>query len=679
VVAIKFNPEDYRETSTLELMKQARRWLLWKSVPNPDPNKKPLKVPHYASGEKRGETDTLEDVAQLATYAEAKAALAAKKMTGLGFALGLDQATGEHWQGFDRDGSREGMYTAAFGYCEVSPSGNGFHVIGAGTPFRSRKHDGNEVYSGGRFFTFTGDVVFDGSLVDLTQTWVGKYTKSISGNDGEQYTNGHDLSEDGPREPVALTAKETKDLASALQALDSDTYDNWYRVFLALRGVIGGKEIAREWSRRSDKHSEAEFEKKFDTVGDPRGHWRSIFKWAKAEAGWDPATQSKSLKGPMVPWDYNISSLQPIEYLLDGFVPIGAWTISGSAGVGKTSIIVPWACMIAGVTQKNILTPPIRRMVYLFSEDIGQVESIIFGMKMIGFIDPNTTSDEEIKKWLKIIPSAKRSVGEICSELEKLLREAEPVMYMGHVVEPLVIFDTAVSNMEIKDQNDNAVIGSYISNIREVVGKTSIWFITHVSKASKNGDPESMSARGADSWVADVQGEMIIFKDPGNSELRRAMLGKCRGAPKFTEVVCHSEVREVKVATWWGEEQTILCRAAVVFTPSDKNDRTAAAAKAKAEELAGEEIARVTHVKTAFKEMLAKGSHVMRVGRGAHHIEVPAGSIECPVRDLLVKLALSKKYEEWIVQCLTESFPHQKYHGSNDTVAIVFAGSEAKE
>jgi RecA-family ATPase len=50
-------------------MRNSGRWLLWKSEPNPDPTKKPRKVPYYADGQRRkGVLDSPTDMAKLATF-----------------------------------------------------------------------------------------------------------------------------------------------------------------------------------------------------------------------------------------------------------------------------------------------------------------------------------------------------------------------------------------------------------------------------------------------------------------------------------------------------------------------------------------------------------------------------------------------------------------------------------
>ena len=79
-------PEWLQPSSALTAMKAARRWMLHHE-----------KRPFYASGKPRsGTLDSPQDLAQLVSFTEAQAALAANpKFSGLGFALG------HGWQGID--------------------------------------------------------------------------------------------------------------------------------------------------------------------------------------------------------------------------------------------------------------------------------------------------------------------------------------------------------------------------------------------------------------------------------------------------------------------------------------------------------------------------------------------------------------------------------------------------
>ena len=146
------------------VMRDARRWLLWREEPNPDPTKKPRKVPYYIDGNRRsGSLDTSEDWGRLAGFEDAVIALQGGRYTGLGFALGPD-GTGQFWQGIDFDHLDQHPELVKLinflpGYRERSPSGNGVHAIGFGRHFRAlgSNASGIEAYASGRFFTVTGD------------------------------------------------------------------------------------------------------------------------------------------------------------------------------------------------------------------------------------------------------------------------------------------------------------------------------------------------------------------------------------------------------------------------------------------------------------------------------------------------------------------------------------------
>ena len=88
--------------NTFARMKSARRWLLWREVPEPG-KPKPRKVPYYLTGrERHGKLDTEADRSALGTYADACRILVQKPMDwNLGFGLGPDGDA--HWQGVDLD------------------------------------------------------------------------------------------------------------------------------------------------------------------------------------------------------------------------------------------------------------------------------------------------------------------------------------------------------------------------------------------------------------------------------------------------------------------------------------------------------------------------------------------------------------------------------------------------
>ncbi len=662
--------------STWLRMVAARRWMVWKEEPNPTAGLKNLKVPYYPGDlEKRqGKLDTPEDLARLGTYDQCLNICKGSNKWHMAFALGPDGMRSQEghqlgWQGYDRDGSvifPTECEEKGGGYFEISPSGNGSHWIGYGQLFKTKFVKGElfneEWYSYGRFLTVTEKKTWDGPIIDLFE-----YAPNAQHVDREEV--------DLPPQPMsALNAKELRDLRDALRHLDPDPYDNWYRVLMILRQVEGGRALAMEWSQRSDKHKDREFERKFDTVGEPVGHWKSIFQWAK-DAGWDPvaaAVLGAQRKGPLEPVKYSSSEAKPIEFVMDGWVACGSLTIAGSGGVGKTTLIMPWAATIAHLTQKNLLTPTVRRDIVYVTEDVGQAERLLYGMRKMGFL---TASEEEVQKWITIIEAKKRSVIDLCEELVAFLNKRAPIyLPSGYEVHPLIIMDTAVSNMDVKDQNSAAEIGNYIANIRTSIGKASVWFVTHVAKAAKFGDPEHMSARGSDSWVADVQGEMIVFPDPDDAEVRRAMLGKRRFDPKFTEIELRTMTAEEAIPVPWSEEpQLVRYRAAVVYTESSKEDRKKAAEVAKEEKKENDLQFSIMEMVKAFKADLEDFGAIFFSTKPGRAVP-PAGVMRRSVRDHYLTIQKNQENVDMVLRKFCECCKWDKVEGG-----IVFRRQEVED
>jgi hypothetical protein len=162
-----FDPIALREAIPASML-AARRWLLHDAK----------KIPHYVDGTpRRGKLDSVDDIAQLATFDDALSALAAGRGAGLGFALG------DGWQGIDLDDHRDpdtGALSAlatrivdeCSAYTEASPSGRGLHILGHGEPFEaiaaSATEHRIEAYSAGRYFTVTGHALRNpGELTDV--------------------------------------------------------------------------------------------------------------------------------------------------------------------------------------------------------------------------------------------------------------------------------------------------------------------------------------------------------------------------------------------------------------------------------------------------------------------------------------------------------------------------------
>lgn len=172
---------------TMEDLKQHKIWLLWNYMP--DKNGKATKVPFSAYGGATGTDDKYKDT--WATYDEAETAMHKCSASGIGFKVPKDiyfldidhrEMSDPFLQKFlDRHDS----------YAEMSPSGNGIHILGtcdaAKLPivydesrqrnvlssefYQKNSNIGVELYIGSitnRFATYTGNVINDLPLTDGT-------------------------------------------------------------------------------------------------------------------------------------------------------------------------------------------------------------------------------------------------------------------------------------------------------------------------------------------------------------------------------------------------------------------------------------------------------------------------------------------------------------------------------
>lgn len=263
-------------------MRNARRWLVWRSVPVP--GKKPRKVPYYVSGRPRhGRLDDDADRAELADFGTACRALSSGQYAGLGFALGPD-GTGNHWQGVDLDDLAGRPNLALLvddglpGYTESSPSGNGLHAIGYGRPFAALGSNGSgiEAYSAGRFFTVTGADAGLGEPVDLHDYVLRTLAPLHAPNATPAPENVTEYVD-----PRVLA-----ELRSALASMRADDRDLWVANGQRLKKLgERGRALWLEWSQQSDKFDAADAARVWDSFTADHTGYQAVFAAAQ-RAGW---------------------------------------------------------------------------------------------------------------------------------------------------------------------------------------------------------------------------------------------------------------------------------------------------------------------------------------------------------------------------------------------------------
>lgn len=142
-------------------LKQLKNWCVWKYQ---ERNGKKTKIPfNAATGEFAKSNDS-------STWSDYQTAVKCKGADGVGFFfeppyVGIDLDNIEDDLHLYKNGERLDNIVAEFtdafkSYTEVSPSGNGLHIIIKGKIPGNRKRKGNiEMYDSGRFFTMTGNKI----------------------------------------------------------------------------------------------------------------------------------------------------------------------------------------------------------------------------------------------------------------------------------------------------------------------------------------------------------------------------------------------------------------------------------------------------------------------------------------------------------------------------------------
>lgn len=275
-----------------ESLKSRKQWLVWKFEPGEN---KPRKVPYYVSGKRRhGKQGDESDRASLVDYETAL--ISASNYDGLGFAflpgdglIGIDLDACFNTDDATRHDRAVKIINACNSYTELSPSGNGAHIIveGESDTFKSNEM-GIEVFCGRQFFTMTG-VPRDGSpdtVNPISADTLAKLRKTVKSK--------QQVDRAKPKQRPAVFADSTPDIQkieSALAYINADCgYDEWIRVGMAIHDALGesGFSVWDYWSAKSSKYS---------GETDLMSHWRSfkpgsvtiatVFKMAM-DSGWRP-------------------------------------------------------------------------------------------------------------------------------------------------------------------------------------------------------------------------------------------------------------------------------------------------------------------------------------------------------------------------------------------------------
>ena len=428
---------------------------------------------------------------------------------------------------------------------------------------------------------------------------------------------------------------EDSDLDRAVKALhhispDCD-YDQWIELGQALHTEFGENGLGpwMTWSMAGNK---------FAGTKDIEVHWKSfhqgkgvglgtLYKHAK-DCGYEPLTKQSERKSavedfaavinapvtidaPDPSWPelaLDLTKLNPIDYLIEGFMAHSFFILAGQPGVGKTTAVLSMCMVMAGFSVDGCeIHSKTRRKSIIVTEDSDQIIRTLFAYSKHYKIN-------NLNDWFVVIDARRSNV----KDLLRLAHNIERHTVNG--IKPLLVLDTANATMDIDNENDNSEVGAYIAAIKQTIfiqQKAPVCILTHTNKTISRQDSDAM-ARGASAFTGDATLTGVLFMDEDNQ--RYLKLTKTRYEPQFREIKFDSITFPEVVITPAGDLQEIICRVAI---PAMSSEQDRMAAKQSQQDSAKEQRIQdkcdevCNHVQSIINE---KGSVIMRRGPGRPNI-----------------------------------------------------------
>ena len=298
-------------------MRALSQWLVWRFV-SFEGDKKPRKVPYYATGRLRGwpngkpkdgkptpdqpqvEQGHELDRQHLVDFDTAASMVARGRYDGIGFAF----LPGDGLIGIDIDKAIDPetgevserclqIIRDCASYTEYSPSGRGVHIIVAGQTQTFKDNDiGVEVFCGRQFFTCTGKRWPDtpDDVQPIADEVLEALRKLVKPERPPHTAAPRPMAAQAGPQDLALR------LESALLSLHPDMpHDDWVQIGMAIKAALGdgGLRVWDYWSSRGTKYPGSEYlARKWQSFRGTGVTEATVFKLA-IDAGWRPPRQPK--------------------------------------------------------------------------------------------------------------------------------------------------------------------------------------------------------------------------------------------------------------------------------------------------------------------------------------------------------------------------------------------------
>jgi len=485
---------------------------------------------------------------------------------------------------------------------ERSHSKKGGHIIFLAKPdptlppqIKLGNHQEVEIFghpnSAGKNVMFTGDML-KGAMAQLDCTVTEFFALAgiqVAQPEAKKPSEVFDFS------PILSKSKGTpSDYDRAMEALEfinpGADYDTWLAMGFALHKEFGdrAKQDWMSWSMdRPKPTSESDLEDHWKSFGKKDGVGiGTLFHIAK-QAGWESPTKSSERRSAVddfhnllnpVPvttgsqdepeqpkktrWQavsLNLNTLEPVDYLIDGFMAHSFSVIAGQPGVGKTTAMLAIALVAAGFKIGDAgLKAEARRKIIYVSEDTAQVKRSLYAYAKHMHLDT-----DELQKYFVLIESIRSTADQVIELAHNVIE---------HTIDnerPWLIIDTANATLDIENENDNSQVGAFMAALKQTIFtklNTSITIITHTAKTMATSDDSAM-ARGASAYTGDATLTAVLFMDEEKNRYLRLI--KTRYEPAFREIMLVSHIHHEAVTNRHGSLQEVNC---VIVAPQSSSE-----------------------------------------------------------------------------------------------------------
>jgi hypothetical protein len=526
-----------------------RQWVVWRFE---HVNGKLTKVPYTPNTIRHARTN---DANTWCAFDVCVAAVRAKQWDGIGFVFTRDDpycfidldapkdANGQHVHNADVWERQNSLYKAANSYSETSPSGHGLHIIvrAALPEGKGRKRDHIEIYSEGRFATFTGNVVNAASITPQQQLCeqVWHYLASDSATDtadvdmSTQPTEGNDVILQRARNAANgdkfnrlwngdLSMHDNDESAADMAlcemlAFYTSSAEQIERLWLM--SPLGNRDktqkrkdyrnrtiraaLARVESRRPPPVDSSALQRQFEAmVSSP------IPTPQSAQAGsLGPSFSPPSASPNVVGWDDFLKDSKPPFYIVQRMLQAGSlYAFTASWGAGKTAVGVTIAMHVAAGLPLGPIKVARSKVLYLCGENPDDVKLRARATAMRFNIDWN-----ELRGWMHF---TKRPFAiDNPTALAAFVADAAPHGPFG-----LVIVDTGPAHSEAEDENDNRQMHKLAMALRDLMAPLAdtqtnrapaTMVLMHPAKTAKR---DEITARGGGAFLGSVDGELLGWR-----------------------------------------------------------------------------------------------------------------------------------------------------------------------